>query len=73
MTNVKTYREAREELESLIDDRSVTEVLELVAQVCHMKAEHVRTNWQDLLTAQVWDDAAELVHKTAGKPEFRRL
>ena len=52
----------REALEGLIDRHSLTAVLELLAEICSDKADHIRTNWQYHPTAACWERAAvELV------------
>lgn len=43
-----------EDLEILVDSVGVRGVLEMLAQVCHEKADHIRTNWQDTVTAHRW-------------------
>jgi hypothetical protein len=44
-------------LEQLIDSHSLIGVLEALAAVCHGKAQHVRSNWQDEDLARCWDKA----------------
>jgi hypothetical protein len=44
-----------EELEALIDRHGLTHVVNTLAVVCIEKAEHLRTNWQDGVTAKAWD------------------
>lgn len=41
-------------LESLIDQISLSTVLEALADICQAKGDHVRSNWQDTQTAKVW-------------------
>lgn len=48
-----------ETLEALIDKHSLSEVMQALQSVCHDKAEHLRTNWQDYNSADLWDGAAE--------------
>ena len=42
-------------LEALIDCHSLGGVLDLIAEVCSAKADHILTNWQDEATADQWD------------------
>jgi len=42
-------------LEALIDCHTLGGVLDLIAEVCSSKADHIRTNWQDEVTADQWD------------------
>lgn len=41
-------------LEQLIDQSSLKEVLEALADICYVKQEHLRVNWQDGRVAQAW-------------------
>jgi hypothetical protein len=54
-----------EKLEAMIDKTSVRFVLECIAEMCELKAEHVAVNWQDEHTARVWSRAAAYVEKAA--------
>jgi hypothetical protein len=50
-----------ETLEKLIDAASLSCVMEDLIAICHAKADHLRSNWQDESTARVWErDAATL-------------
>ena len=42
-------------LEAMIDNNSLSGVLDLIAEVCSAKADHILTNWQDEATADQWD------------------
>lgn len=54
-----------ERLERFIDTSSVMAVLELMAEICREKAEHIRSNWQDEPMAKGWDRAASKLDQTA--------
>lgn len=45
-------------LEVLVDMVGVRHTLDLLAEACHDKAEHIRSNWQDKHTAAAWTQAA---------------
>jgi hypothetical protein len=45
-------------LESWIDSHSVSAAIELLAEICADKAEHIRGNGQDPYTAAPWDAIA---------------
>jgi len=50
-------------LESLVDAKGMTTVLETLAQIASEKADHIATNWQDTGLAKEWDRlAARLVN-----------
>lgn len=42
-------------LEAMIDSGTLGGVLDLIAEVCSAKADHILTNWQDEATADQWD------------------
>jgi hypothetical protein len=52
-------------LELLIDRYGVSELLCQVSNVCSEKAEHIRSNWQDNLTAKPWVRAAKRIRDAA--------
>ena len=54
-------------LETLIDAHNLDGVLEALSEICHAKAEHLRSNWQDSATAKQWNQAASIVTKAASK------
>jgi hypothetical protein len=57
-----------EQLEQLIDQNSLQTVLDTLADVCHEKAEHLQSNWQDTFTANLWTCRAKTISKVAGRP-----
>ena len=50
--------------EDIIDKTSLAYVLLCLAAVCHDKADHVRSNWQDAGLAGAWERAATILDKT---------
>ena len=42
------------DLENLIDRRGLQMTLQQISELCGLKADHVRTNWQDTVLAQQW-------------------
>jgi len=56
-----------EDMENLVDSRGISESLELLAQICYVKAEHVETNWQDKQTARVWVKVGKKIKRLASK------
>ena len=51
-------QEQKNTLEALIDETSLRAVVAAIAEIARDKAEHIRTNWQDNITAQAWDMSA---------------
>ena len=47
--------EVKDQLEAMIDKTSLNDVLEMLAEICHEKAEHLRCNWQDETAARQWE------------------
>lgn len=45
------------ELELLVDDRGLDRVIDMLADICHEKADHLRSAWQDDFTANLWSKA----------------
>ena len=61
----KTRPNITEELEKLIDATSLLDVVIGLELVCSEKAEHIRVNWQDKQSANVWDKASTTLRKLA--------
>ncbi len=57
------------ELEKWIDAKGLSQVLSCVAVICGEKAEHLRSNWQDTMTAKSWDRDANKIGKLANQVE----
>jgi len=55
------------ELEAMIDAHGLTHVLTGLSLVCAEKAEHIRANWQDRITAKPWDKASNEIEQLARK------
>lgn len=56
-----------EQLEAMIDRSSLKDVLEMLAEICGEKAEHIRSNWQDEPMARFWEADARKVARVAEK------
>jgi hypothetical protein len=56
-----------EEIEALIDKHGLLHVLTAIECVCGEKAEHIRTNWQDHITAKPWEAASKIAGVAARK------
>ena len=59
MTDITT------ELEEMIDRHGLTHVVTGLSLICSEKAEHLRVNWQDRVSAKVWDADAKTLDKAA--------
>ncbi len=58
-------------LETLIDRHGLANVVEMLAIVCELKAEHLCSNWQDEQSAQWWHARANILDTLAAKPFMR--
>jgi hypothetical protein len=58
-----------EALERLVDAHGLLHVLTGLEIMCDEKAEHIRANWQDIVTSKVWNDAGKSINKLARKIE----
>jgi hypothetical protein len=58
------------ELERLIDATSLLDVLTGLSLVCSEKADHIRSNWQDAVTARPWRTASNRLEQIARKTEI---
>ena len=63
MTREMTDTDA-EVLETMIDSVGLAEVINTLADICFGKAEHLRNNWQDKTTAELWDRAGICINAT---------
>lgn len=57
----------RDTLEALIDHESIVSVLEALADIAYLKAEHVRENWQDETLGKAWDKTGDALTKLSDK------
>jgi uncharacterized protein (DUF736 family) len=55
-------------VEGLIDRLTLRGLLDLVAQVCHEKADHLRANWQDETAGHAWERVSETMEKALDNP-----
>lgn len=53
-------------IEELIDSHDLAEVITSIHEICLLKAEHLRSNWQDAKGARVWKKAARTIDKAIG-------
>ena len=56
-----------DELESLIDNSSLSEVVNELTRICYAKAFHLLANWQDKGQAKEWTTAARKLESTCAR------
>lgn len=54
----KDHNSNLDTVEALIDTHGLSYVVNLIAETCSAKADHIQTNWQDDALAQLWNEAA---------------
>ncbi len=69
MTFDSTDIDMQTELEKWIDHKGLSQVLNAISVICGEKAEHLRSNWQDTVTAKSWDKDANKIGKLANSVE----
>lgn len=75
---MSTTEEARRQYQNLaeeaIDKYGLQQTLQMIAEICWEKAEHIRSTWQDTAPAKwqrwqssvnVWDKASQMVSRLA--------
>jgi hypothetical protein len=55
--------ELRRAVLEVVADMPAEEVLGALVEVCHGKADHLRSNWQDPVSAKAWERAAGLLDR----------
>jgi len=65
--------ELERSLESLLDQSSLSNLLQALGQVCYEKADHLRSNWQDRLSASSWELAARRVQGCGDYDAVKRV
>lgn len=54
-------KEFMHSLEELVNQLTLSAILELLERICHKKAENLRTHWNDEETAKLWEEAAKQI------------
>jgi 23S rRNA G2069 N7-methylase RlmK/C1962 C5-methylase RlmI len=62
-------RATKDAIETAIDTYGLWAVLQMTADVCAEKRDHIRENWQDRATARPWNRAATLLYHVRDKIE----
>ena len=60
-------------LEQSIDKLGVDSFLELVGTICHEKAEHVASNWQDKGLARQWENIGHAIEAIAQRYAYGQI
>jgi hypothetical protein len=60
-----------DKLESFIDSKGLSGVIEMLSQICSFKASHVEENWQDKGLSKEWEKASEIIDSIV--PKLERL
>jgi hypothetical protein len=68
-----TTTEAENTLETLVDKHSLGSVLEMLATVCYVKANHEATIWRDGAAAKLWKHSARAADMAAFMAKKRGL
>ncbi|MFH7023830.1 MAG: hypothetical protein ACHBN1_00020 [Heteroscytonema crispum UTEX LB 1556] len=50
-------------LEAFVDQLTLATVLEMLERICHKKAENLRNDWNDEISAKLWDKAARQIEQ----------
>lgn len=67
MTTQTTQKSLEDQLEALIDSHSLSNILDVLSQVCLGKASHLEENWQDHVASRDWEIAAQKLDHLAWK------
>ncbi|MBO3459476.1 hypothetical protein G7B40_012935 [Aetokthonos hydrillicola Thurmond2011] len=57
------HKEYMETLEALVNESTLSTILEMLERICHKKAENLRTHWQDEASAKLWEKAARQIEQ----------
>ena len=69
--DTKERNELIDKLEiEFVDKYGLADTLDLLAEICSGKADHLRSNWQDEQTGESWDNAAGALLQTAHKLSY---
>lgn len=65
MRDRETIQAIQDELEQIIDENSLSGILEIIAKICDDKSDHVHTNWGDRRLGVAWHVAARKIERIA--------
>ena len=61
----------KDDIEDYIDKHGVSSLLDLIADICSEKEEHVRTTWQDMNLARAWGGLVNFFRRMAESPKVK--
>jgi ElaB/YqjD/DUF883 family membrane-anchored ribosome-binding protein len=73
MSHKNAIEDIEDRLESILDLHTVEYLLDRVSSVCMKKAQHLRENWQDQVSARAWETMARSIDRVARTAEKRGL
>lgn len=56
-----------ETIEAMIDHSTLAEVLDVIGTICHEKAAHLESNWQDPTSAKHWRDSGNDIARLSAR------
>ncbi|MEH2373111.1 hypothetical protein [Nostoc sp.] len=56
-------KEYMDSLETIVDQLTLSAVLEMLERISHKKAENLRSHWKDEISAKLWDKAARQIEQ----------
>jgi hypothetical protein len=59
----KEWEEDRDTVEGILDKRDMKGMIEMLADISYLKAEHLRSDWQDEVSAKTWEKIASRLEK----------
>jgi len=62
-----TEQEYLELIESSVDAIGLRRTIDTLSRICHEKADHIDTNWQDHILSARWQKAGNILDGTALK------
>jgi hypothetical protein len=63
LTDYQKWEKDRDVLEGILDKRDMKQMLEMLANISFLKAEHLREAWQDEVSAESWEQTASKLEK----------
>jgi len=70
-TTNQLTQEGKDTLESMLDSTSLSYMLEVLAEICFEKSEHIQANWQDGPLAHAWQRASNKLWSVTDAEVFK--